>query len=689
MFARPFPDTFAKVVLTGSGTAQTGVVAAGVNPSATEVFYAAVSTTNSGPLTLSIGGGPVRPVVNIAGNPLSAGEWTGMVMFYLNDAGQYQLLLDAGAAAAAAQSASEAHQSAADAEVAHQGAEAAAERAEDFAAFAGTASGRFSFKTVASLLADTTMGYAGSGAAVIVGEGDIVEAQGFRYMVAASGAVDAAGKTVGNVKFYTSFNNSGHVINNVAAAASLAIYPAPSSITTLGYYEPGDGGGATYKRVNSEPSHAGKISVTLPVLGTIFWYSLQEQVGVNILQFGAKSRDPSFDSAPAIQAALTAFRVVNIPDGQFRLGGPVVMTDSNVLRGQGAPRSLLQVVNAVGGIDMSGRNTTVEGVHISCEFSGQTAVGITRRNQQQTIRDVYVWNGTYKFLHGVQVPSGAQPWSSTHTNLRIRGSYGHHYVVNSPSGAFNANYFYGCHFIDSETGAGFICSANYSHGTAFFGCLAEQNANDGFTVASIIAGKFSFVGCYTEMNGGVGIYLGKAGSANFTQSASIIGHTSYQDRIAAVYANYINYVDIIDMSVGADDPGYYTQGALAGGRGDGAADARMFISGLSRKGAASDFAMVTNSRARKAVLTPYNTAQTEVSVTYNPPSSNAGSGAVTTVTVPGAVLGGIVDVSFSLDVQGLILSGYVSAPDTVSVRIQNGTAGAIDLGSGTLRVRVS
>lgn len=106
VFGRGFPDTFAKVTLSGSSAAQTGVVNAGVNPASIEVFFAKVVTANTGALTLSISGEAAKPVVNLAGNQLSAGEWTGMVVFYLNDANQYQLLIDAGAAASAAASAS-------------------------------------------------------------------------------------------------------------------------------------------------------------------------------------------------------------------------------------------------------------------------------------------------------------------------------------------------------------------------------------------------------------------------------------------------------------------------------------------------------------------------------------------------------------------------------------------------------
>jgi hypothetical protein len=44
--------------------------------------------------------------------------------------------------------------------------------------------------------------------------------------------------------------------------------------------------------------------------------------------------------------------------------------------------------------------------------------------------------------------------------------------------------------------------------------------------------------------------------------------------------------------------------------------------------------------------------------------------------------------SFSLDTSGIILYAWVSATNTVSVRFQNESGGTLDIGSGTLRVRV-
>jgi hypothetical protein len=74
--------------------------------------------------------------------------------------------------------------------------------------------------------------------------------------------------------------------------------------------------------------------------------------------------------------------------------------------------------------------------------------------------------------------------------------------------------------------------------------------------------------------------------------------------------------------------------------------------------------------------------------TYNPASLNDGAGVTTTVTVTGAALGDIAHASFSLDLQGVMLTAWVSAANTVSVRFQNESGGTLDLASGTLKAVV-
>lgn len=65
------------------------------------------------------------------------------------------------------------------------------------------------------------------------------------------------------------------------------------------------------------------------------------------------------------------------------------------------------------------------------------------------------------------------------------------------------------------------------------------------------------------------------------------------------------------------------------------------------------------------------------------------AGATLSVTsVLGAALGDFVLVSLSVALQGITVTGYVSAADTVEIRIQNESAGAIDLASCTFRIVV-
>lgn len=66
-----------------------------------------------------------------------------------------------------------------------------------------------------------------------------------------------------------------------------------------------------------------------------------------------------------------------------------------------------------------------------------------------------------------------------------------------------------------------------------------------------------------------------------------------------------------------------------------------------------------------------------------------GARVTTTVTVTGAALGDFVTaVSVGVDQAGVMLDGYVSAADTVTVTLHNETGGAVNLASTTLRALV-
>lgn len=76
------------------------------------------------------------------------------------------------------------------------------------------------------------------------------------------------------------------------------------------------------------------------------------------------------------------------------------------------------------------------------------------------------------------------------------------------------------------------------------------------------------------------------------------------------------------------------------------------------------------------------------SATWNPGNILDGDEVAVDVTVPGAVLGDFAFASFSLDVADLTLTCDVTAADTATAVLANNTGGAVDLASGTLRVKV-
>jgi len=74
-------------------------------------------------------------------------------------------------------------------------------------------------------------------------------------------------------------------------------------------------------------------------------------------------------------------------------------------------------------------------------------------------------------------------------------------------------------------------------------------------------------------------------------------------------------------------------------------------------------------------------------LTWDPASVAAGGSIqLSGITVLGALPGDIVQASFSLDTQGMILTGAATANDLCRVTLFNPTGGAIDLASGTLRI---
>jgi hypothetical protein len=76
------------------------------------------------------------------------------------------------------------------------------------------------------------------------------------------------------------------------------------------------------------------------------------------------------------------------------------------------------------------------------------------------------------------------------------------------------------------------------------------------------------------------------------------------------------------------------------------------------------------------------------SATYDAPNLADGATTTTTITVPGARLGDMVQVAPNGSALGMAITAYVSAANTVTVVLNNESGGAVDLSSGTWRVSV-
>ena len=99
------------------------------------------------------------------------------------------------------------------------------------------------------------------------------------------------------------------------------------------------------------------------------------------------------------------------------------------------------------------------------------------------------------------------------------------------------------------------------------------------------------------------------------------------------------------------------------------------------------FATCTTNTLFSVGLSRYGAPLT-ASATYDPPSLLIGASTFTDVAVTGAALGDYVSVSFSVNPDGVIFSGYVRVANSVRVYLNNLSGSTRDLASGTLRVKV-
>lgn len=153
----------------------------------------------------------------------------------------------------------------------------------------------------------------------------------------AAGSAQSAGESAEAARDYASdavSQGNVPIYASVVTVEGLNINPNITAIRTNGYYDPGDGGGALYKRVASEPSHAGKIQSSDGA-----WWEIAERT-LHVRMFGAVpdgnvNTNTGTDNTDAFNAATAYIREklettgieryvapmsIVIPPGKYRIG---------------------------------------------------------------------------------------------------------------------------------------------------------------------------------------------------------------------------------------------------------------------------------------------------------------------------------------------------------------------------------
>lgn len=204
---------------------------------------------------------------------------------------------------------------------------------------------------------------------------------------------------------------------------------APDYIRTAGYAAAGDGGGALYKKVAVQPTHAGKLSITL-LGGAVVWYELAEEV-FTPKNFGIRIApdDASTDIQRALDTAAEKGSAVRIPPGTYwakdiTLKAPIYgVPGASTIKCLSGATMLFTGASGTGPVLM--RDLILDG-----NLEAVRALQCTE-NSKVRIKDVdwINWGGAWvaDFLQGtrdVAINGGLFKGNKGSNNLVIRGQYG-------------------------------------------------------------------------------------------------------------------------------------------------------------------------------------------------------------------------------------------------------------------------
>lgn len=210
--------------------------------------------------------------------------------------------------------------------------------------------------------------------------------------------------------------------NSLAEADAYVCGVAPDVILLQGYYEAGDrGAGALYKRVNSQPGHPAKFSITENSLTV--WFELIEQTYMNVGWFGVKG-DNTLEDMDCIEAGLWYLSEIG--------GGTLYFPAGDYLLGQGSTANIAIHVD-VNNVTLLGDGPAAtrfkladnQECHVVNFYNvincGLNGIGINgnRNNQSQQVHGIRLQNVTNIYI----------------TNFLIEQTY--HYAIGAQDGTIS------------------------------------------------------------------------------------------------------------------------------------------------------------------------------------------------------------------------------------------------------------
>lgn len=217
----------------------------------------------------------------------------------------------------------------------------------------------------------------------------------------ASAAIQAAAEAARDIAVAAAASVLVVDYNSISALSAASVYDGAQFVRLAGYAAAGDGGGALYKRVALEPTHAGKVQS-----GDGKWWEIAESVPTTAM-FGVVA-DGVTQTQTSFQAAITAAHAIGcgclyIPAGIYLISG--IITNPGI-RIYGAGRNLttikktglLNLFVAAGASFSEGTNNTLaanvvagsRSITLGAGYAAAFAVG-----QTCILKDEGPWGGLY------------------------------------------------------------------------------------------------------------------------------------------------------------------------------------------------------------------------------------------------------------------------------------------------------